>query len=333
MKSILSFVAGFVLAAVLFGFGVSFAQDAPSLPSGTAEYLKKAAAQIETLETIYIIARDAYRAGPGRGPDEASLKKARRQYDALSEDVTSHEPPLDLLGFHTQFNFAVGKCQNLLVNAEQARKTDRLDINFDTTRDFCAAQAQTAKLRLIDYGVAHEMAVTNSRGFGLVETKPYSVTEVITPTSAVTTATPLPPAEGEPIVNGVRWTIDNAEDLGQSLKLREQEHLQFETKGRFIVLHLTLENTGREPIEIGDGQYSQGFKAVLVDDQQRNFDAFRVGYSLEELCSSLKLNPGLPESCIVPFEVPQKAAGFKLRVTNQDNSDEIQAIELPFDLP
>lgn len=152
-----------------------------------------------------------------------------------------------------------------------------------------------------------------------------------TPAVAVATATPLPPADGEPVANNVRWSIEDAVDLGSDMQLRDLDHLKFKTKGRFIVLHMLLENVGNEPAKV-DYDYTRNFKVDLVDKQQRVFAHFDVGYMLEELCSSIKINPGLTAPCIIPFEVPANVTGLTLRLTHQAKDQSLHIAELPVNL-
>jgi hypothetical protein len=145
----------------------------------------------------------------------------------------------------------------------------------------------------------------------------------------VSLATPTPAiAEGEPVVYDLLWQVEEVEDLGQNLSMGDADYLQFETSGKFLLLHLLLENVGTEPRNVGEVSY-RDLQTQLIDNQDRTFAPFETGYSLDELCGNVAVNPGLTVSCVIPYEVPANASGFSLLVTLETDDGEIQTAQIP----
>ncbi|MEZ4705779.1 MAG: hypothetical protein R3A44_01155 [Caldilineaceae bacterium] len=151
-------------------------------------------------------------------------------------------------------------------------------------------------------------------------------TQVMTQSEPIALVRSVKPevAPGDPVINNVWWTVENVERLGTKMELRDLDHLKFDTRGEFVMLHMALKNVGSEPIEIGRaGQFSKSFDVNLMDKEDRSFSPFNVGYVLDELCENIDVNPGVEVPCLIPFEVAERASGFMLRVTN-DTSDVIE---------
>jgi len=120
--------------------------------------------------------------------------------------------------------------------------------------------------------------------------------------------------ENNLIINGVQWTIENVERLGTKMDLGVQDSLKFETRGEFVIIHVVLENVIDKPVQL----YID-FNVELVDDSERAFAPVVVGYALDELCSSMEINPGIETPCEIPFEMPKDAKGLRLRISDENN--------------
>lgn len=148
---------------------------------------------------------------------------------------------------------------------------------------------------------------------------PLSVTVAGAAAPIVTVATAEPaPATDEPIFQDVRWSIAQVNDIGQNWEYNNS--LRFETTGKFLLLDIELENTGKKPVEIDYGDRTD-LQVELIDDQERSFAPYDTGYQLDDLCEYAAVNPGLITPCFIPFEVPEDAAGLKLRLTLQSESE------------
>ncbi len=156
--------------------------------------------------------------------------------------------------------------------------------------------------------------------------------ELLTASTPEIAVTPLPPTEEEAVFSSVLWTVERAESLGQHMELRDQDQLKFDTSGEFVMLHIALENVGKEPASIGYNEYGEVLQIALVDDEQRLFAPFESGYVLEELCENIEINPGLTAVCIIPFELPQGVEGLRLLFTETVEGEEPQIAELPVEL-
>ena len=152
--------------------------------------------------------------------------------------------------------------------------------------------------------------------------------DVMTPTQPViVTSKPvnIQLTTNDSMINDVQWTIESIDRLGTKMNLRDLDHLKFETRGEFVILHMALENVGDVPVKIGEYGAYKDLTMELVDDSERSFAPFDVGYMLEELCSSVEINPGIETPCEIPFELAKGADGLKLRISNENNL----VVELP----
>jgi hypothetical protein len=169
----------------------------------------------------------------------------------------------------------------------------------------------------------------NVEGPGQTRVEPQAAS---TPEIAVATVTPLPPAEEEAVFSSVLWAVERVESLGQHMELRDQDQLKFDTNGEFVLLHIALENVGKEPASIGYNEYGELLEIALVDDEQRLFAPFESGYVLKKLCENIEINPGLTAVCIIPFELPQRVEGLRLLFTETVEGEEPRIVELPVEL-
>lgn len=148
--------------------------------------------------------------------------------------------------------------------------------------------------------------------------------EVMTPTEPVIMtkeAIEVQQTTNDSTINGVRWTIESIDQLGTKMNLRDLDHLKFETRGEFVIIHVALENVGDKPVKIGEYGAYKDFNIELIDDSKRSFAPFEVGYMLEELCSSVEINPGIETPCKIPFEMAKGAKGLRLRISNENNRE------------
>jgi hypothetical protein len=106
-----------------------------------------------------------------------------------------------------------------------------------------------------------------------------------------------------------------------------EDHLKFKTNGKFLMVNLHLENVGSQPIELRN-DWGYDLQAQLVDDAGRRFAPFDVGYLLDNLCESIKLNPGLGFVCQVPYEVPMETLveELNLLITLETEDEETQEV-------
>lgn len=130
--------------------------------------------------------------------------------------------------------------------------------------------------------------------------------EASAPTSA-----PLPAIGDNVQVGNVRWKVLEVSDEGQTLKgndLTEDKS----TVGKWFRLRLEVENLSKDQLQFSDVE--------IVDSQDRTFkhsDDFDVYLRVPEgeRCSFLaQLNPNLPKSCTLFFELPADAQGLQAKV-------------------
>lgn len=112
MKSILSFVVGFVLAAVLFVSGSLYAQSAP------ADYLKKAEAHVVNMARF-----SGVEAGAG-------AEKRLEAYQAAQKFFGETKPVKGFAAFHAQGLFAAVYCVRSAQASIDAKKAGDADNIF-----------------------------------------------------------------------------------------------------------------------------------------------------------------------------------------------------------
>jgi hypothetical protein len=110
----------------------------------------------------------------------------------------------------------------------------------------------------------------------------------------------------------LRWHVVKAESLGSELTSDNQFIDSKTTAGKFVAVYFDVENLGKDPTSF--------FGVDLVDGVERQFGAFDEGFMFvpnELQCTLAKMNPNLPLSCMVIFEIPADATELKLKVTSQ----------------
>jgi len=129
--------------------------------------------------------------------------------------------------------------------------------------------------------------------------------------------------EEELIYDELRWTVDSAENAGQGDDSPDSKFEKRETKGMFIIVSFTVENVSNNPKRLRF-DWLGPYTISLRDGKDRNFDAYSGNFAN---CDANDLNPGLPESCMIVFEVPKDSANFSVVFTDEDKE---QAIPLGF---
>ncbi len=118
---------------------------------------------------------------------------------------------------------------------------------------------------------------------------------------------------GQDVLAGdVRWTVLDAQDMGNTLQSNNDLIDPMTTGGRFVRVRFEIENRSSE---------ARTFTGVsLVDAQGRTFEDSTetlIGFvDNEERCIFEQLNPNVPRICTTIFEVPADAAGLQVKVTN-----------------
>lgn len=133
--------------------------------------------------------------------------------------------------------------------------------------------------------------------------------------SSEPTATPAPTATSLPVVGmdvmvgDIRWKITEVQDLGQELTADNTYTEPKMTAGKWLKVSMEIENRTKDP---------KSFTTVdLIDSQERRFQIYNNTYQYinnELWCSTNQLQPNLPKSCQIIYELPADAAGFKLVV-------------------
>lgn len=151
-KSLTSFVAGFILAALLFGSSNLQAQE--GLSKDVSDYLAKSAAWTERMQADYRVATD-YLFG------KSTLDKAKvvsNDLTKLIDEMPKANTPLAARAIHEQLRFAGERCQNHI--SYSTRITDTAKLNtFDfllivPIREACIVQINAAKLMIIEAGIS-----------------------------------------------------------------------------------------------------------------------------------------------------------------------------------
>lgn len=142
---------------------------------------------------------------------------------------------------------------------------------------------------------------------------PDVITSTVTPTvsSQVTpkvTSTPIPLAKigDRVIVDDFTYTFN---EMTTSTAIGEYvagEFLGKKADGKFIILDVTIENIGKESERISIGSYVK-----IVDEQGRTFehDSTAEIWANEEAFPFTQLQPGLPKTGKIVFDVPQNLKG------------------------
>jgi len=181
-------------------------------------------------------------------------------------------------------------------------------------------------------GITHTLPLTMIVNLQIELEGPNLVTTtVITPTDPISVTVrdlnddaedvAAPPVQE---INGVEWSITEVERLGQNMKLRNQAGLDFDTRGEFLMFHFELENVTNEPIEMGGNNDFADVSIQLIDAKNRKYAPFEVGYVLAELCPQIQLNPSIPVSCIMPFEIPTGTDWLYIQISSIDEDEKIQ---------
>jgi hypothetical protein len=128
------------------------------------------------------------------------------------------------------------------------------------------------------------------------------------PTAApAATAAPTTYGLGQNVqVDEVRWNMQEATDLGNTLKSDNTFIKDKTTSGRFVKVRFAIENLSKDLLTFAG--------LDLVDNQGRTFkpssDAFQF-IPTEESCVLENLNPNVAKTCTAIYEVPANAAGLQ----------------------
>jgi len=197
------------------------------------------------------------------------------------------------------------------------------DISFEATRDTCAVQAQAARLRLLDYGVAHGVAITGT-GFGVLGTVTYSLTEALTPTPEAPGEEVAVEQDVELLYGQMRWTVKAWRDWGDEYNPEENGGYTFTSENRLIAVYFAVENTDASPLDVRFGP-GDAYDILLSDAEGRTYAVIDRPYIGR--CRPLEVNPGLRKSCILVYEVPPDTDDFSI-VFREDDGDNEQTVTL-----
>lgn len=126
-----------------------------------------------------------------------------------------------------------------------------------------------------------------------------------TATPAPPTPTPVPGVGVDVQVDEVRWRVLGARGLGSTIQSDNQFIDDATTAGMFVEVRFEVENLGKDRVTLS--------RPDLVDDQGRSFVYYTNAYWFivdAEQCSFETLNPNVPKTCTVIYEVPQGATGL-----------------------
>jgi hypothetical protein len=119
-------------------------------------------------------------------------------------------------------------------------------------------------------------------------------------------------ARGEDVViDGVRWKILQARDLGQVLKARHEFFEDRKTSGRFVFLEIEVENLTKEPLTF--------LERTLLDKQGRSYNALGpLGpyFDANTVFVLENINPNVPLRFVQVSEVAKNASGFVIEISN-----------------
>lgn len=111
-------------------------------------------------------------------------------------------------------------------------------------------------------------------------------------------------------VGKIRWRVLEAINVGQTLNSDNEFQEPLQTNGKFIRVRFELENLSSDPIIFSD--------VNIIDAQQRKFqnhsEAAVFFADNKEFCALEQLNPNVPKTCTMVFELPADAAGLHLLV-------------------
>jgi len=111
-------------------------------------------------------------------------------------------------------------------------------------------------------------------------------------------------------VDEVRWKLIEVKDEGQTLKSGNQLVDDKKTSGKFLRINFEMENLSKEMLT---------FVGIdLVDNQGREFKPLSDAFMFvpdEQRCALIEnLNPNLPKTCQLIFEVPANAEKIQAKV-------------------
>lgn len=141
---------------------------------------------------------------------------------------------------------------------------------------------------------------------------PDQPTEV--PAPSATAEPPAPTSFGvnqDVKVGDIRWKVIEAADLGKQLTSDEQYAKPKDTAGKFVRVRFEIENLASEPVSFT--------QVDLIDGRNRTFNNLTdldviMNTPEKERCALERLNPNLPRTCQVVFELPADATGLRLSV-------------------
>jgi hypothetical protein len=127
-------------------------------------------------------------------------------------------------------------------------------------------------------------------------------------------------------LDGVIWTIDNVEDIGDTIKYvveydgygGDADYSDYDCvseSGKYIVLDITVKNDSSSPVSI----YEQSLYSIDGDEYWATTDTY---YCLENEMSYYEdINPGMSFSFEVAYEVPTEDNQFKYIIKDPDYSE------------
>ena len=142
-------------------------------------------------------------------------------------------------------------------------------------------------------------------------------TTTATPPPSTTAATPTnPPSQQAVFAGQATWTLTSAQDKGSVLPKSESRYPSIAkdmvTTGKFIKVAFTVENIASAPATWPN-------EPTLVDSRGREFKEAEGSYEYvpDGMEWSLPtLQPGVPKSFVIMFEVARDAVGLSLKVND-----------------
>jgi len=177
---LLPFAAGFILAALLFNVGSLSAQTGRTMSADSSAYVTQAVQRLNALQKFYAVNNSVLN-GSATFTD---VVKIHQNLIAITKEMDKQAPPIELLAYHSQFQFAAQRCENLALDLEYYKTPDNLPLfriaPFYIEKENCTNQIHEAWLRLIDYASSYNVDISKS-----VQISTTIATSVITSTIAV----------------------------------------------------------------------------------------------------------------------------------------------------
>lgn len=138
-----------------------------------------------------------------------------------------------------------------------------------------------------------------------------SIPEPINTPEPQPSPTPVPAIGTDVSVGKINWKVTTASALGQTLKSDNQFIEDKTTSGKFVTVSYQVENRDTDKV------YFEAPK--LVDAQERKFSDYNEALSFvpeKERCIFKELNPNVPATCTVIYEVAADAKQLMAEVTS-----------------